>query len=194
MRHLKGPTVSLRAFELADAATLAEIQTINRQRFRDYMPSREESFLTVEGQRNQILSDQQAWDNARGFAYAVCLGETIIGRVALSNVVRASWQSATLGYWVDMRYQGLGYATEAVQGALWFAFEEAQLHRVQAAIMPKNEPSLRVIKKSGFIHEGYAPYYLNIAGRWEGHEIFSITRERYEGQVGWRVSPLSTAY
>jgi len=63
---------------------------------------------------------------------------------------------------------------------LSFAFEQAELHRIQAAIMPKNPRSIRVIQKLGFRQEGYAVRYLQIAGKWEDHLLFARTREEHE--------------
>lgn len=61
--------------------------------------------------------------------------------------------------------------------AVTFAFDEVNLHRVQAAVMPKNVGSIRVLEKAEFQYEGYAEYYLKINGVWEHHNIYSITRE-----------------
>ena len=45
--------------------------------------------------------------------------------------------------------------------------------------MPRNAPSLRVLAKLGFRREGRAERYLQIAGAWEDHEIFALTREEW---------------
>ena len=50
-----------------------------------------------------------------------------------------------------------------------YAFAEAGLHRVEANVMPRNKPSLRVLEKNGFVNEGLSKYYLNINGVWEDH-------------------------
>ena len=60
-----------------------------------------------------------------------------------------------------------------------FAFGAANLHRIQAAIMPQNPRSLRVIEKLGFRKEGYAERYLQIAGKWEDHFLFARTSEEH---------------
>lgn len=63
--------------------------------------------------------------------------------------------------------------------ALRFAFAEAGLHRVQAAVMPRNGASIRVLEKTGFRREGLSLRYLQINGVWEDHLIFAITREEW---------------
>jgi [ribosomal protein S5]-alanine N-acetyltransferase len=101
--------------------------------------------------------------------------------VALSNVSRGGWQNATLGYYVDERHNGCGYATQAVRLILDFAFGRARLHRVQAAVLPRNVASQRVLQKSGFSREGRSTKYLQINGVWEDHDVYAITAEDWPG-------------
>jgi ribosomal-protein-alanine N-acetyltransferase len=58
-----------------------------------------------------------------------------------------------------------------------FAFQALGLHRLQAAVMPKNHASLRVLSRNGFREEGTALRYLQIAGIWEDHKILAKTVE-----------------
>jgi len=71
--------------------------------------------------------------------------------------------------------------TEAVGVTLPFVFDTLDLHRVQAAFLPGNMPSRRVLEKNGFVEEGFAEKYLQIDGRWEDHVLFGLPKERYEG-------------
>ena len=137
----------------------------------------------MQGQREEI---ERAQDDARRdhrYAFGVFLSsnDELIGRVALSNVSRGAWQNATLGYYIDQAHTGRGYATEAVRLTLEFAFEQAGLHRVQAAVLPRNEASRRVLEKAGFLREGRSTKYLQINGIWEDHEMFAITAEEWSG-------------
>jgi [ribosomal protein S5]-alanine N-acetyltransferase len=93
--------------------------------------------------------------------------------------VRRVFQNAHLGYAVTEAANGRGYATEAVQEATRIAFEELGLHRVQAAVIPRNDASIRVLEKAGFRREGFAERYLLINGAWEDHLVFAVTREGY---------------
>lgn len=182
---MRGPRLTLRPFRPDDASKLLEIQWANREALDPWMPSRSPDFYTETAQGKQVQADLERWQADLGYAFAVEYEGMLIGRVALSNVVRGAWQSATLGYWVDSRFQSRGFATEAVTGTLKGAFRVMELHRVQAAIMLKNAPSLRVVEKLGFFYEGLAPRYLQIAGQWEDHKIFSLTVETFRDPPGW---------
>jgi ribosomal-protein-alanine N-acetyltransferase len=103
----------------------------------------------------------------------------MIGRIRFGGVVRGAFSNAYLGYWIDAEHQSKGYMTEALRSAVSFAFDDLGLHRVQAAVMPKNIPSLRVLAKLGFRKEGESLRYLQIAGRWEDHHLFAVTVEEW---------------
>jgi ribosomal-protein-alanine N-acetyltransferase len=103
----------------------------------------------------------------------------VVGRIALGGVLRGAFQNAYLGYWIDQQQQGRGLTTEAVCATTAFAFSAAGLHRVQAAVMPRNGASLRVLEKVGYRREGVAERYLCIAGRWEDHMLYAITAEEW---------------
>jgi ribosomal-protein-alanine N-acetyltransferase len=102
-----------------------------------------------------------------------------MGRIRFGGVVRGAFSSAYLGYWIDGESQSQGYMTEALRDAVSFAFGAAGLHRVQAAVMPRNTASLRVLAKLGFRKEGESLRYLQIAGRWEDHHLFAVTAEEW---------------
>ena len=132
-----------------------------------------------------VAVQRAQWREGRGFPFVVLVRKPelrIVGRVNLNAVVRGAFHNSYLGYWIDAAHQGQGLMTEAVELALGFAFGEADLHRVQAAIMPKNPASLRVVRKIGFREEGFALRYLQIAGRWEDHAIFALTAEDWEAR------------
>lgn len=181
LRLDKGRT-TIRPFARGDLDALLALRLSNRDFMAPYEADRSDAFFTRAGQAREIALDTEAWAAGAGYAFAILdrYGEDrLIGRIALSNVVRGPWQNATIGYWVDVEANGNGHATNAVHLTCRFAFEHAGLHRVQPAIMPRNARSRRVVQKVGFRHEGTALRYLKIAGIWEDHDIFALTREEW---------------
>ena len=177
--RLAGERVALRAFARGDVAELCDLRSRNRGFLEPWEPRRSGGFFTPAGQRAEIERDRQEWAADRTYAFAIVErdGGAMRGRIALANVVRGAWENATLGYFVDQAVGSRGYATEAVSLALDFAFGPCRLHRVQAAVMPKNARSRRVLEKNGFRHEGFSPRYLRLDGDWRDHDLFAITIE-----------------
>jgi ribosomal-protein-alanine N-acetyltransferase len=178
--RITGEAVAIRAFAPSDVAELAALRSRNRAFLEPWEPRRSMGFFTEAGQRAEIERDKQEWAADRTYAFAIVERSGVMrGRIALANVVRGAWENATVGYFVDQAACGRGYATEAVALALSFAFGPCRLHRVQAAVMPHNARSIRVLEKNGFRHEGSAPRYLRLDGAWRDHELFAITVEEF---------------
>ncbi len=64
--------------------------------------------------------------------------------------------------------------TDALKGIVAYAFDELGLHRLEAACLPTNIPSQRLLRRTGFTEEGFARAYLKINGRWEDHLLFAM--------------------
>jgi ribosomal-protein-alanine N-acetyltransferase len=76
-----------------------------------------------------------------------------------------------------VHFAGKGYTTAAVRAVVRYAFEDLELHRVEAACQPDNIASQRVLLKAGFTEEGRARAYLKIAGQWRDHILFGIVND-----------------
>ena len=78
----------------------------------------------------------------------------MIGGVTLANVRRGIVQAGTIGYWVGQPHAHRGYMTAALRVLLPSLFGELNLHRIEAACIPSNAPSIRVLEKCGFSPRG----------------------------------------
>ena len=97
----------------------------------------------------------------------------LLGGITVGNTRRGVAQMATIGYWMGEPFAGKGVMTHAVSLACRFAFAKLALHRVEAACLPENVRSMRLLEKSGFRKEGLARQYLRIAGSWRDHVLFA---------------------
>ena len=179
--RLVADRVLLRAPRATDIPALRRLLSENGAHLRPWSPAAAAGYdpLSLVELTRSITSQRRAWKDDRSYALLLesrTSGE-LLGRVVLSEVARGPFQNAYLGYWIDHRRQRQGLTTEAVGAAVRFAFDDAGLHRVQAAVMPHNAASRRVLAKLGFREEGLAVRYLAIAGRWEDHVLYAITRE-----------------
>ena len=176
--ELRGRQIALRHLVEDDAPALLAFLEENRAFLEQWEPAREDSFFTLDAQRADIAAAADDAERLRRHAFGIFAGDELVGRLALNQIVRGVFQNAYLGYSIGERWNGRGFATEAVALAVEFAFEGLFLHRVQAAVMPRNVGSIRVLEKNGFREEGYAVGYLCINGAWEDHRIFARTRDR----------------
>lgn len=64
-------------------------------------------------------------------------------------------EMVTIGYRLDERCWGKGYAARAVRALCRYLQDEVGIRRIQADVMPENPASMRVLEKCGFVREGY---------------------------------------
>ena len=173
-----GASVYIRLLQLSDEDALVDLRRRNREFLEPWEPERSKRYAEPETQRAQLGRTVTDAEQDRAYSFGIfTLDDELVGTLNLSNVVRGAWQNATIGYFVDEAHNGRGFATEAIRLAVQLAFTELKLHRVQAAVMPRNPGSLRALEKAGFRHEGKALRYLKIAGAWEDHLILSVTAD-----------------
>lgn len=103
--------------------------------------------------------------------------DKILGYFNLSNIIRGSLQQAFLGFAAFHPHKGKGHMANGMKLVLKFAFEELNLHRVEANIQPENLRSIKLVERSGFQKEGFSKRYLKIGDEWRDHERWAITRE-----------------
>jgi ribosomal-protein-alanine N-acetyltransferase len=112
-----------------------------------------------------------------GYGFGIFVSGRFAGEINISSIQRGPFQNAYVGYWIDQAMAGNSYVPEAAVLVFRFAFEELALHRVQVAIIPRNQPSRRVAEKLDLREEGVAFRYLEINGVWEDHVRYAITSE-----------------
>jgi ribosomal-protein-alanine N-acetyltransferase len=113
----------------------------------------------------------------RTLAWAMTLDGRLVGQLTVAGITLGSLRSATIGYWIDSQVAGRGLTTMAVAMACDHCFRELRLHRIEIVIRPENSPSLRVVEKLEFRHEGSRPAYLHIDGAWRDHEVFALNAD-----------------
>jgi len=178
--RLTGSKVFLRFLEQEDAEPLRALRERNAGFFQRYSPTHDSSYCSLERARSLIEDSRRDREEGRDYYFGIFLNESeeLIGTVNLFHVLRGPLQKCMIGYSLDRRHNGHGYATEAVSMAVRFSFDELKLHRVEAGVMPENVASMRVLEKVGFQKEGIERKGVKINGRWEDHQIFSVLSDR----------------
>lgn len=185
MKSMETDRLILRTAEPGDAAAVASYARRNREFLEPWEPLRDESFYSLTAQRKMLEADRAEMEAGRMCKLWIFLKEapdTVIGSVALSNIIRGVFQNSTLGYRLDSGLLGRGYMPEAVKAIVDYGFGVLKLHRIEANIIPRNEASLSVVRKLGFQEEGLARKYLKINGKWEDHYHMVLLNEALEAE------------
>ena len=166
--------LTLKVLDATYAERVLDFYTRNREFLREWNPAAGPEFYTVAFHAEKIAGElesmRQGWLlRLHLFLSEDAAFERVIGIIGLNNIVRGSFQSCHLGYQIDQAAINRGLITEALRRAIAYAFDELQLHRVEANVMPRNARSRRVVEKLGFVDEGLSRKYLKINGVWEDH-------------------------
>jgi [ribosomal protein S5]-alanine N-acetyltransferase len=176
LRRIDGEGVYLRAPEGRDFIDWSETREASRAFLTPWEPTWAGDELSRGSYRYKLRRyTEDARDDK---AYALFMfresDDQLLGGLTLSHVRRGVAQTASLGYWTGQMFAGLGYMTAGVRTIVRYAFDDLELHRVEAACQPENMASRRVLEKAGFTHEGQAKGYLRINGQWRDHVLFGI--------------------
>jgi ribosomal-protein-alanine N-acetyltransferase len=112
-----------------------------------------------------------------------CEDGAIVGYFDVSEIVRGPLQSAYLGYGANAEHAGRGYMTAAMGQLLRHAFTRLRLHRLEANVQPANAASIALVRRCGFVREGFSERYLKIGGRWRDHERWAIRVEQWRARA-----------
>jgi [ribosomal protein S5]-alanine N-acetyltransferase len=176
---IRGERVVLRFPAMSDYAAWAELRALSRQHLTPWEPQWARDELTRSSFRRRLRHAQREVRDDLGYAYLV-FAETpsvLVGGLNISNVRRGIAQTASIGYWIGAPYAGRGLMTDAVRAVTQLAFATLRLNRLEAACLPGNIASARVLAKAGFRLEGRARQYLKIDGRWQDHDLYALLHD-----------------
>jgi [ribosomal protein S5]-alanine N-acetyltransferase len=177
--EIHGTQVFLRHPAMGDYAAWAQLRALSREHLTVWEPQWARDELSRSAFRRRLRQYQRELRDDMGYALFIFAraDAALVGGLTLSNVRRGVAQAASLGYWIGLPYAGRGLMTDATRTVTNFAFETLGLHRLEAACLPHNTASTRVLEKAGFRREGRARRYLKINGVWQDHDLYALLLE-----------------
>jgi ribosomal-protein-alanine N-acetyltransferase len=172
----RGDGLYLRPAQSIDYPAWAALREASREFLTPWEPSWPADDLTRGAFRRRLKrqGDEIARDEAYSFLIFEDGSDNLLGGITIGGVRRGVAQAATLGYWIGAPYAQRGHMTRAVAAAVAFSFSSLRLHRIEAACIPDNQASARVLERNGFHKEGFARAYLRINGAWRDHLLFAL--------------------
>lgn len=85
-----------------------------------------------------------------------------------------------IGYELGSAYWRQGYMTEALTLLVRLAFDELEMNRIEALVMPGNTASARLLTRLGFQEEGTLREYDYFKDAFQDLRLFSLLRRDYD--------------
>lgn len=135
---------------------------------------------------SQALDQIEAWDS--GYRRRSCIrwGITLKGTGEIIGScgyygIHAWHKRAGIRFELARDFWRQGIMTEALRGIIAYGFDELELNRIEAVVMPGNAASISALKKLGFRREGLLEEY----ERWGSKGLvdlylFALLRRRWD--------------
>ena len=175
MPAITGAGVILRAPQSSDHAEWAALREASRSFLTPWEPIWPADDLTRGAFRRRLKRYAEDQRNDLAYAFLIFRSEdnALVGGLTLANIRRGVAQAGSIGYWTGAPFARHGYMSAAMRALVPFGFRTLRLHRLEAACIPSNAASVRLLEKTGFTREGYARAYLCINGVWQDHLLYA---------------------
>lgn len=173
-----GRKVTLRVPDMGDYEAWAALRAASRGFLVPWEPAWPPDDLTRAAFRRRVARYRQDWRDDQGYALFVYRHEdgALVGGITLTNVRRGVAQTVSLGYWMGEPFAGKGYMSAGVRTLIPYAFGVLGFRRIEAACVPHNAASVRLLERVGFTREGLARQYLCINGTWTDHALYGLVK------------------
>ncbi len=165
--------------EPSGAARMVEYFVRNAAHLEPFEPPRPPDFLTEAYWQARLAVNRREAEDGVSVRLAIrARGDdagAVLGVCNFTQIFRGPLRRSVLGFSLDWECVGKGIMYEALVRSIAYAFEDLALHRIEANHLPDNERSARLLRRLGFVVEGYAKDYLFIAGAWRDHVLNSLT-------------------
>jgi ribosomal-protein-alanine N-acetyltransferase len=174
-----GEGVVLRTPQMTDYNEWAALREKSRAFLVPWEPTWPEDDLSRSAFRRRIKRYVEDLRSDQGYAFLIVRNtdNALVGGLTIANIRRGVAQAGSLGYWMGEPFARQGYMTAAVRAVVPFAFATLRLHRLEAACIPTNAGSIRLLENTGFVREGYAREYLCIDGAWQDHLLYARLKD-----------------
>lgn len=173
---LKGERVTIRLPVPGDYRQWAALRRESRGFLEPWEPRWSHDELDRSSWRQRMRRYREDFASGSAVAFFIFDNKSaeLIGGITLGNIRHGVAQSGQIGYWVGERHAGQGYMLDAILLVIPYAFDRLRLHRIEAACIPDNVRSTRVLEKAGFQREGLLRSYLRINGNWQDHYLYAL--------------------
>lgn len=178
MRELHTARLVLRMFRAEDAPLYFQNVTSRPEVTRYMLWDTHRQLSDTESVIQTVLN---RYASGSSYRWCVAMAETDcpIGAIELLRFDEEA-ESCSFAYMIGSGFWGRGYATEALEAALRFAFKEMELQTVTADHMAENRASGKVMQKAGMRYQKTIPGKYEKNGKSMDALEYCITREDWQ--------------
>jgi [ribosomal protein S5]-alanine N-acetyltransferase len=165
----------MRPPHMLDYSQWSQLRANSRRFLQPWEPIWPTDDLTRSAFRRRITRYNRDITRDEGYPFFIfsTSDDQLLGGLNLTNIRRGAASMAVLGYWMGEAYAGKGIMSAAVQAIAPMAHKVLGIRRIEAACLPSNAASVRLLEKAGFVQEGLGKDYLLINGEWCDHLLFA---------------------
>ena len=172
---IRGPNHHLRLPRHGDFKQWHALRSESRRFLQPWEPLWRNDELTYGSFRIRVTRSNQEYES--GIAVPLLIfdqDEQLLGGLTIGNIRRGASQCCMIGYWMGEKFADQGHMSAAMKLVIPYIFNGLQLHRIEAACIPDNSKSIKLLEQVGFQREGLLREYLKINGEWRDHALFSL--------------------
>ncbi|MCP8897151.1 GNAT family N-acetyltransferase [Shinella daejeonensis] len=183
--ELAGPRHLLRLPRFQDYRQWHALRSESRAFLEPWEPRWRADDLSESAFRARVVRNEQEYASGQAVPLLIFSrpDECLLGGITIGYIRRGAAQCGMIGYWMGERHAGQGHMFSALNLVIPHIFSRLQLHRIEAACIPDNARSIRLLEKAGFQREGYLREYLKINGEWRDHLMYSLLATDRRPQV-----------
>lgn len=178
---LETPRLLLRTSNEDMTAATLDFYRRNAEEFEHIEPISHPDFYTEDFHRRLLRTERELIQKRSMFRVWIFLRSfpsIPIGTVSVHNIRYGDFSDGEIGYKIDSAFRRQGFAREAISKVMeLMTSPEYGLHRIDAMVLPSNEPSIRLLESLGFVREGLLRHNVRIHGEWKSHYLYSYLNE-----------------
>lgn len=160
------------------AAELCRLVRRNLKHLKPWMPWAIDDY-SEEHARQWIRRTLDEFSQDGRFSSLIRLNDRIIGTIGFHDLDTAN-RRASIGYWIDKRYEGRGIVTRCCRVLVNYLFDTMKLNRVQINCNIENVRSRAIPERLGFTLEGTLREMELVDGRFGDWAVYAMLRSEWK--------------
>lgn len=184
--QIENSKIIMRMANVEDTNSIIKYFVENKEHLEPFEPQKPDKFYTYDFWENRTKASIKEFEELKSlrlFIFERAVPKEVIGMISFEGISMNPFYSCEMGYSIAKDKQGKGYMRQAIELSIKYVFEELNLKRIRANYTPHNQKSGMLLKKLGFVIEGYARDYIYIGDKWDDLIFTSIINQEWKNKV-----------